>query len=56
MLTGLSNGKWRSCAMLSNGASIAEDRAVGAAPAHYIATDGSINENSVPVRFVEPAE
>jgi hypothetical protein len=27
-----------------------------AAPAHYIAADGSINENSTPVRFAGPAE
>jgi hypothetical protein len=27
-----------------------------AAPAHFIAADGSINENSAPVRFIEPAE
>jgi hypothetical protein len=27
-----------------------------AAPAHYIAADGSVNENSAPVRFVGPAE
>jgi hypothetical protein len=27
-----------------------------AAPAHYIAADGSINENSAPIRFVGPAE
>lgn len=26
-----------------------------AAPAHFIAADGSINENSAPIRFVEPA-
>lgn len=27
-----------------------------AAPAHYIAADGSINESSAPIRFVGPAE
>ena len=27
-----------------------------AAPAHYIAADGSINENSAPIRFVGPSE
>jgi hypothetical protein len=28
---------------------------VVAAPVHFIGADGSINENSAPIRFVEPA-
>jgi hypothetical protein len=29
---------------------------VTATPAHFIADDGSINENSAPIRFVEPTQ